>query len=102
MAGSIMRRELLLGVVLPTLYAAACSSGTSGTFVAAQSCTKDVDCPSGQGCKTEPNDGYCAPLCTTVASCPTQQQCTHSTDAPKPECKEVGSHIGGNGVCDLY
>lgn len=100
-----MRMTRAAFVVVGTIvagWAVACSGGSSSGGVAAQSCSKETDCPSGQGCKTESNDGYCAPLCKAASSCPTQQQCIGSTDAPKPECKEVGSHTGGNGVCDLY
>jgi hypothetical protein len=80
---------------------AACSSSNSGSGPI-ESCTKDADCPSGQACKPETGDPYCAPLCTSDGACPTQQQCTGSTDLPKQECKEIGSHAGGSGVCDLF
>jgi hypothetical protein len=79
---------------------AACSSSSSGSPPAP--CSTDKDCPSGQGCKTETSDSYCAPLCSVTGDCPTQSQCRGSTDAPKPECKEVGQHTGSKGVCDLY
>jgi len=80
-----------------------CTSAGNTTVGSGGGCTSDANCPSGQGCKTETNgDNYCAPLCMTLDTCPTQNQCAGSTDAPKKECKEVGSHTGGNGVCDLY
>lgn len=109
---TIARR--FVGAVLFALVACS-SSGSSGKppITNPQSCTADGDCPAGQGCHLQvPTDGYCTPLCTcsddttscsndVAVDCPVQNQCKGSTDAPKPECKEVGAHAG-KGVCDLF
>jgi hypothetical protein len=96
-----------------TMVACSSSSSTRSPITNPQSCSSDGDCPNGQGCHLQvPTDGYCTPLCTcsdgttscdndVAVDCPVQNQCKGSTDAPKPECKEVGKHEG-KGVCDLF
>jgi hypothetical protein len=84
---------------LAFLFVMACGCGSGGTT---ESCHVDGDCQRGQGCKTESGDNYCAPLCSDDSQCPMQKQCAGQTDQPTQECKEVGNHTDGNGVCDVY
>jgi hypothetical protein len=60
-------------------------------------CSRDEQCPSGQGCNVEgnANDGYCSQLCTESASCPARFECpSFLRTNTRSDCDELGKHSG--------